>query len=111
MEIRANDVAGITFVYLTGAIKSTTSGEVMDSLVGLIKDGSTKLLLNFKEVDFISSAGLRSILVASKLLQTSNGQMTICNASESVKKVLETSGFTSLVSLYPEESEALAAFS
>ncbi len=110
MEITTKDVAGITFVYLSGEIKSTTSGEVMDSLVGLVKGGANKLLLNIKEVDFISSAGLRSILVAAKLLTNSNGQMRICGANESVKKVLETSGFTSLVNLYSDENEALAAF-
>ena len=110
MEIRTNEVAGITFVYLKGEIKSTTSGEVMDSLVNLVKGGADQLLLNIKGVDFISSAGLRSILVAAKLLKNSNGQMKICGANESVKKVLETSGFTSLVSLYPNENEALAAF-
>lgn len=110
MEIRTNEVAGITFVYLKGEIKSTTSGEVMDSLVNLVKGGADKLLLNIKGVDFMSSAGLRSILVAAKVLKNSNGQMRICGANESVKKVLETSGFTSLVSLYPDENEALAAF-
>ena len=111
MEITTNEVAGITFVYIRGEIKSTTSGEVMDALVGLVKGGCTKLLLNLQDVDFISSAGLRSILVASKLLGASNGQMNISNANDSVRRVLETSGFTSLVSLYPDENEAAAAFS
>jgi len=82
----------------------------MDALVGVVKGGANKLLLNIKEVSFISSAGLRSILVAAKLLKNSKGQMKICNANESVKRVLETSGFTSLVSLYGDENEALAAF-
>ena len=110
MEITTNTIAGVTFVYLAGEIKSTTSGDVMDSLVDLVKGGNDKLLLNIKDVDFISSAGLRSILVAAKLLKNSNGQMMICSANESVRKVLETSGFTSLVSLHPDENEALAAF-
>lgn len=74
------------------------------------KGGSNKLLINLEGVDFISSAGLRSILVAAKLLKNSNGQIRICGANESVRKVLETSGFTSLVALYTDESEALAAF-
>lgn len=110
MEISTNDVAGVTFVSLKGDIKSTTSGDVMDALVGLVKAGSNKLLINLGGVDFISSAGLRSILVAAKLLKNSNGQMRICSANESVAKVLETSGFTNLVALYADESEALAAF-
>jgi len=110
MQITTNEVAGVTFVNLVGELKSTTSGEVMDALVGLVQNGENKLLLDIKEVSFISSAGLRSILVAAKLLKNSSGQMNICNANESVKKVLETSGFTSLVSHYSDEEEALAAF-
>jgi len=65
---------------------STTSGEVMDALVDLVQGEENKLLLNIKDVSFISSAGLRSILVAAKLLQNSDGQMRICSANESVKK-------------------------
>lgn len=110
MEITTEQVAGITVVYLRGEIKSSTSGEVMDSLVDLVKGGATKLLLNMKDVGFISSAGLRSILVASKLLKNSGGQMRLCNANETVAKVLETSGFTSLVNMHSDESKAMAAF-
>lgn len=110
MEITTEEVAGITVVYLRGEIKSSTSGEVMDSLVDLVKGGATKLLLNMKDVGFISSAGLRSILVASKLLKNSGGEMRLCDANETVTKVLETSGFTSLVNMHSDVSEAMAAF-
>ena len=110
MKITTNEVAGVTFVNISGEIMSTTSGAVMDVLVDLVQGGKNKLLLNIKDVSFISSAGLRSILVAAKLLQNSDGQMRICSANDSVKKVLETSGFTSLVRLYLDENEALAAF-
>ena len=44
------------------------------------------------------------------LLKNSNRQLIICSANESVRKVLETFGFTSLISLHPDENEALAAF-
>lgn len=110
MDITTNEIAGVTFVNLSGEIKSTTSGEVMDHLVELVKNGSTRMLLDIKGVSFISSAGLRSILVAAKLIKNSHGQMNICNANESVRKVLETSGFSTLVKLYTTEKEALAAF-
>ena len=111
MEIISEHVAGTTVVYLRGEIKSTTSGEVMDYLVDLVEGGETNLLLNLENVAFISSAGLRSILVASKLLKNSNGQMAICDANDAVKKVLETSGFTSLVTCYADEKTAMDALS
>ena len=111
MKIDIKKLEDVTVVYLSGDIKSTTSGEVMDKLVEVVQGGTVKMLININEVDFISSAGLRSLLVASKLLQKSNGQMKICNANDSVKRILETSGFTNLISLYPDENEALNAFS
>jgi anti-sigma B factor antagonist len=82
----------------------------MDALVNLVKGGVVRLLVNVKDVAFISSADLRSILVASKLIEGSRGELRICNANESVTNVLETSGFTSLVSIHSDESEAIAAF-
>jgi anti-anti-sigma factor len=110
MEITTKEVSGINVVYLRGDINSATSGQVMDSLVNLAQSGVKNILLNLKDVEFISSAGLRSILVASKLLKNADGELRICNTNELVAKVLETSGFTSLVRIHSDESTAIAAF-
>lgn len=110
MKITTKDFAGITVVYLAGELGSTTSGQVMDDLVGRVKGGANRIVLNLEDLTFLSSAGIRSILVAAKLLQNADGEMRICNASESVRKVLETTGFTSLVKLDSDESHAVSSF-
>ncbi len=68
-------------------------------------------MLNVKNLEYMSSAGLRVILTAAKLLQASAGEMKICQANGVVKEVLETSGFNSLVNMYDDEKDAVAAFS
>jgi hypothetical protein len=47
---------------------------------------------------------------AAKLLQASTGEMKICHANGVVKEVLETSGFGSLIKMYADENDAVAAF-
>lgn len=68
-------------------------------------------MLNLKELEFISSAGPRSILVPEKFLKSSNGKLLACEAGETVRNILETFGFTTLVSLHKDESDALSALS
>ncbi|MBF2077526.1 MAG: STAS domain-containing protein [Synechococcales cyanobacterium T60_A2020_003] len=68
------------------------------------------MLVNLEKLDFITSAGLRVLLLASKLLQASGGKLKICTANDSVKDVLETCGFDSLIALYPTEAEAITSF-
>ena len=50
------------------------------------------------------------LLLAAKLLQQSGGKLKLCSANQFVKDVLEMSGFTSLISLYATEAEALKSF-
>ncbi len=68
------------------------------------------MLLNLQDVEYVSSAGLRSILVAAKLIQSNDGELRICSAREDVAKIIEMSGFDSLINLHADESEAVAAF-
>jgi anti-sigma B factor antagonist len=65
---------------------------------------------NLDGLEFITSAGLRVLLLAAKLLQTTGGTLKLCNANQFVKDVLESSGFTSLIALYSTESEAVVSF-
>jgi anti-anti-sigma factor len=58
----------------------------------------------------VSSAGLRVILRAAKLLQENGGELKICNARGGVRDVLEVWNFHSLIKVYETEKEAFAAF-
>ncbi|WP_170787684.1 STAS domain-containing protein [Ruegeria lacuscaerulensis] len=110
MELERKHFAGIDMVYINGRMVSTTSWQVGELMNDLIENGSTKMLLNLQDVEYVSSAGLRSILVAAKLIQSNDGELRICSAREDVAKILEMSGFDSLISLHADEAEAVAAF-
>ena len=110
MELEHKKFAGIDMVYIKGRMVSTTSWQAGELMNDLIENGSAKMLLNLQDVEYVSSAGLRSILVAAKLMQSNQGELRICSVRDDVAKVLEMSGFDSLISLHPNESEAVAAF-
>lgn len=110
MQINTRESYGVTIVDMVGRLDTTTSGYTREEMVRIINKVSNKIIVNLKEIEYMSSAGLRVLLQASKLLQSSQGEMKICNANEQVSETLEVSGFHSLLDVYETEKEALAAF-
>jgi len=110
MQLETRKVYDTLVVDMTGRLDSHTVGDAGDRLVSIVQGGDRQILLNLAKIDYISSAGLRVILRTAKLLQGSRGELKLCGASDMVHDVLATSGFNSLVKLYPTEKEAIAAF-
>lgn len=109
MQIDTREVAGMTVVDMVGRLDTSTSGEAYDRMVAIAKSGASKVILNLEKMEYVSSAGLRVILTAAKLLKSSMGEMKICHANGVVKEVLETSGFDHIIDIYDEENEAIAS--
>jgi anti-sigma B factor antagonist len=110
MQISTRDSYGVTVVDMEGSLDTSTSGETGDELVSLVKDGNDRILLNIEKLDYVSSAGLRAILVAAKLIQNARGEMRLCAPNDTVREVMEASGFNSLLRLHDTETDALAEF-
>ncbi len=65
-------------------------------------------MLDLSGVDYISSAGLRVILVAGKKLRATQGQLVLCGLRDEVRGVFEMSGFLDLFAVTANAEEALA---
>lgn len=83
-------------VALEGRLDTATAPLLEKELV--IND-ITKLILEFKELKYISSAGLRILLSAQKKMTAQNGSMVIKNPNEMVMEVFEVTGFTDIVTI------------
>jgi len=110
MEIQTRRAGDVLVVDMTGRLESRTSGPVATELNRIAQGGDRKILLNVKGLEYVSSAGLRAILVAAKLVQVNGGAVKICGANDTVRHVMEVSGFNSLLNLYDTEATALGAF-
>ena len=110
MEIRTRRVSDVVIADMVGRLDSRTAGPASAELNQIAKGGHGKVVLNVHGLEYLSSAGLRAILVAAKLVQVHGGAMKICDANASVKQIMEISGMSSLLHLYDTEKDALAAF-
>ncbi len=103
----SNDVKVLAF---EGRLDTQTSPDAQQQLTRLIEKGETKILVNLGKVDYISSAGLRVLLVVAKQLKTADGELRICGLNEVVKEVFDISGFDMILPISASESEALEGF-
>ena len=110
MEITTRKVYDVTVVDLRGRLDSRAVGEAGDQIVIIAKGNNQRVLLNLDKLEYVSSSGLRAILLGAKLLQDKLGELKICQARDPVKTVLQTAGFDSLIKTYETEREAISAF-
>ena len=82
---------------IEGGIDSTTAPELNDILAASI-NGITSLILDFKNVDYISSAGLRVLLVNYKAM-TGKGEMIIRNVNGNVMDIFTMTGFVNILTI------------
>lgn len=110
MNISTENVESVTVVRLEGNLDTNTSSQAQDRLNQLIEGGASKILVNFADVDFVSSAGLRILLATAKKLTGSGGNLRISNLNETVAEVFEISGFSTILNVFGSEQEALQGF-
>lgn len=98
MEIKINNENETTSLEISGSIDSSTSNQLETSINEIIDDAKN-LILDFEQVDYISSAGLRVVLATMKKLKEKEGALKIVNASPVVKEVFEMTGFSSFIDI------------
>ena len=108
MQISTRTSSDIHIVAITGSLDSTTSPEAQKALDAVLSSAK-KVVLNFSDLDYISSAGLRVLLGAAKHLRASGGTLGMFGLNQSVREVFEISGFSTILSVYQSEAEALGA--
>lgn len=106
-EIQTVNRDGIVIINLKGRIDATNSGQLYDKVMEEIKDGCNKMIIDFSEVNYISSAGLRVLIVAIKSLTKNSGTFGICSINENVMKIFEISGLANLIIIHDDLETAL----
>ena len=74
------------------------------------KKGKTKMLLNFENVDYLSSAALGKLITLNKRLKEENGHLKLCNIKENIYEVFRITKLNKIFEIYDSEEAALAKF-
>ena len=108
MTLAIESTATATIAPLQGQINSANAAAIETQVLALVDSGSRKVMLDFAALDYISSAGLRMVLVVAKRLKQEGGQLVLCAMQPHVREVFDISGFLAILNVVPTRAEALA---
>lgn len=106
MNISVEQQGGVVFLMPDGRLDAVGAPEIAASGTKIIQEGAKKLLLDMANVPYISSAGLRSLLVLAKAMKTAGGKLVLCSLAASVQEVMTISGFDAILTLAADRPAA-----
>ncbi len=110
MEIREDKKGTVHVISIKGRLDTTTYGMLEKRLSDLYETGEKQILVNCHHMDYVSSSGLRVLLIGLKRAKIDEGRFAICCLRENIREIFEISGFSSIFDIYATEEEALNTF-
>ena len=110
MDIQIRESGAACVVTVAGKLDTLTAGDYEKAMNQLIAQDKTRLVIDFAELSYISSAGLRVLLSTAKQLKPKGGQALFANVQGNVLEVFEMTGFSTILGLHDSVDAALAAF-
>jgi anti-sigma B factor antagonist len=111
MEIRVDRRERATILSVSGSIDGATAPELSAAFRKEVDGGRVRLVGDFSEVDYTSSAGLRALLETVKETRKNGGDLRLAAVRPEVLRVLDLSGFTGILKLFGSADAAAESFS
>lgn len=109
MEITQEKDGALLVLRPKGRLDSANAHPFEEKMTAALSGGETNILVDFSELNYISSAGLRVLLMGAKRTQAAKGKIVLCALNDNIREVFEVSGFLSIFKVYPTRAEAVAA--
>lgn len=107
MEIFERKQDDVLVVKVVGRLDSNTYEVFGQKMIEF--NNEKKIIIDFSELDYISSAGLRIILMNAKRMKKSDGQLRLCNIKEFIKEIFDIAGFSTILNIDDDLEASLAA--
>ena len=107
MTITPSVAGGALLLRVAGRLDSLTSPDFAAKCQELTGANQQQVVLNVEGLEYVSSAGLRAILVLGKAVQNGGGVLALCGLKATVKTVMELAGFRNLFPIYESTEAAL----
>jgi anti-sigma B factor antagonist len=104
LEQVADDV---TVLEAHGRVDSTTAKEFGDRLIALIQAGRRRIVVDFKNIAYISSAGFRALILADRATEQRQGKLALCGVNGDVMRLFEIGAFLDLFLICPNQQDAI----
>ncbi len=109
-DVSCRNSNDITLVDIRGFLDAHTAPEFENSLKRIIDEGNHKIVVNFKKLDYISSAGLGVLMAFIEELRANNGDIKLAEMSDKVFSVFDLLGFPMLFDIDNDEQISIKKF-
>jgi anti-sigma B factor antagonist len=107
MEITERKTGDVVTLSLSGRLDTTTANTFETKILAQIEAGDRRFIIDLEQLDYISSAGLRVLVLAGKRLDSGKGKIVLCSLKDPVREVFDIVGFSSTFPVYPSHDDAL----
>ncbi len=107
IEERDNDVLVLLPV---DRLDSTNAREFESIVMGHVDTGELRIIIDFSRLNFISSSGLRVLLIAAKKLSSTQGKLVLCDMQDHIHEVFVISGFDQVISIQESREASMNLF-
>jgi anti-anti-sigma factor len=97
MEITQKEENGVISISIKGRLDADSAPEAEKVVKEALAGPANRVLFNLGALEYLSSAGLRVLLSATKEMRRRDGKIVLCSLNEFVKEIFEVSGFQSLI--------------
>ena len=104
------DQGNINIVYLKGFLDAHTAPSLENTFSGLVDKGKYQIVANFKDLVYISSAGLGVFMAFIEKIRENNGDIKLSSMSDKVFNIFDLLGFPLLYEIFKTEEEAVKKF-
>ena len=111
MDIDRSSMGEVQIVRVAGRLDSTSSPAFEAQVLPGIRPGANRVVLDFSALDYVSSAGLRVVLLIAKQTRATQGGFAIFGMPAAVHHVFRMSGFARIIPLFGTEAEAVGSAS
>jgi anti-sigma B factor antagonist len=110
MDVSNELVGDVTVVRIHGSVDGLTADQLLHHFTGEVSAGRVQLVADCAGLEYTSSAGLRTLLGTVKAARQKGGDLRLAAVRPAVLKVLELSGFTSILKIFPDVQAAVGSF-
>ncbi|MCY4550237.1 MAG: STAS domain-containing protein [Defluviicoccus sp.] len=109
MDLTTERSENVVCVDVKGRIDGSTAVAFEEAVRNAFEESDRAMIMDFRELAYISSAGLRVILLTAKSLQSQDAKLVLCSLSEQIREVFKISGFDKLLPIHEDREEARAS--
>ena len=107
MEVRKKKEEATLIVEIAGRLDTTSYTVFEKEIEELVASDEKNIIIDLKEVDYVSSSGLRGLLIGLKKFKGAGRGFVLCGLTENVKEVFDIAGFSAIFTIYKDSREAL----